>query len=222
MERKSVLIIDDHPLICDAYVQALHKVVKDPLSLKIQTAGNCDHAYDMIKRTPAHAGWDLVFLDMRLPPSVGGEILSGQDLGEAIRQKFLQTPILVCTTYNDNFKIQDIFNSLNPEGFLIKNDIDPNDIVQAVISIFSGGVFYSHTVASLMRKRMFQATRVDKWDRRILYELSIGTKMKDMPKVIPLSLAAIEKRKRSLKEMFNVEDKTDRELVLIAIEKGYI
>ena len=48
MERKktSVLIIDDHPLICDAYVNALHFIEKEnsEISFKITLTHNCDDA----------------------------------------------------------------------------------------------------------------------------------------------------------------------------------
>ncbi len=64
---------------------------------------------------------------------------------------------------------------------------------------------------------------IDSIDRKILYELSIGARMKDMPNYVPLSAASIEKRKRHLKKIFNVKDKGgDRELILVAKEKGLI
>jgi hypothetical protein len=46
--------------------------------------------------------------------------------------------------------------------------------------------------------------------------------MKDLPNVLPMSIAGIEKRKRQLKEMFNVQENEDRELILKAKEKGFI
>jgi hypothetical protein len=37
-----------------------------------------------------------------------------------------------------------------------------------------------------------------------------------------MSIAGIERRKRQLKEMFNVEESEDRELILKAKEMGFI
>ena len=59
-------------------------------------------------------------------------------------------------------------------------------------------------------------------DRKILYELSIGSRMKDLPNYIPLSVASIEKRKRQLRKVFGVKNKGDRELILKAREIGVI
>ena len=219
-----VLIIDDHPLICDAYKSALQQVMKENenIQLQIEAAPNCDRARDMITNTWTSSGWDLVFLDIRLPASSDRKILSGEDLGEMIRQHHPLAKIIVATTFNDNYRIQNIFKSLNPEGFLIKNDLDPKELVTAIVKILQGGVHYSNTVSTLMRKRLYNEIVVDKIDRQILYELSIGTKMKDLPNVVPLSIAGIEKRKRILKQIFDVEDQGDKALILKAREKGFI
>lgn len=225
MNRMSkVLIIDDHPLICDAYKSALHQVMKENenIQLQIEAASNCDRARDMITNTWTNSGWDLVFLDIRLPASSDRKILSGEDLGEMIRKNHPLAKIIVATTFNDNYRIQNIFKSLNPEGFLIKNDLDPKELVTAIVKILQGGVHYSNTVSNLMRKRLYNEIVVDKIDRQILYELSIGTKMKDLPNVVPLSIAGIEKRKRILKQIFDVEDQGDKALILKAREKGFI
>jgi len=63
---------------------------------------------------------------------------------------------------------------------------------------------------------------LDKIDRQLLYELSIGTKTKDLPNILPLSMASIEKRKRALKKLFDVTEKGDQSLIKIAKEKGFI
>ena len=112
--RHKVLIIDDHPLICDSYRDALQTVMNrnGNVQMKIETAGNCDVAKEKILNTNAKGGWDLVFLDIRLPPSKDRRILSGEDLGEMIRQHHPLAKIIVATTFNDNYRIQNIFQSI--------------------------------------------------------------------------------------------------------------
>ena len=223
-EKNKVLIIDDHPLICDAYRSALQQVMREHknINLKIESAENCDSAREKITNTWTEDGWDLVFLDIRLPASKDRRVLSGEDLGELIRENHPLAKIMIATTFNDNYRIQNIFNSLNPEGFLIKNDLDPKELVNAIVKIMQGGVHYSQTVSNLMRKKMHTNINIDKIDRQILYELSLGTKMKDLPNIVPLSIAGIEKRKRILKEIFDVEDQGDKALILKARELGFI
>jgi hypothetical protein len=57
-------------------------------------------------------------------------------------------------------------------------------------------------------------------DRIILYQLSLGTKTKDLHHYLPLSYRAIENRKRRLKEYFEASD--DRTLLEKARERGYV
>ena len=65
---------------------------------------------------------DIVFLDIKLPPSKDGKILSGEDLGIKINQLLPDTKIIISTTFNDNYRIHNILENINPDGFLIKND----------------------------------------------------------------------------------------------------
>ncbi len=223
-QQHKVLIIDDHPLICNQYIEALQEVMSQDqqLRMKIEAVGDCDSAKEKIKNTSSKGVWDLVFLDIRMPPSKDRRILSGEDLGEMIRQCHPLAKIIVATTFNDNYRIQNIFKSLNPEGFLIKNDIDTPELIEAILKVMQGGVHYTSTVANLLRKKMFTDINIDKIDRQILYELSVGTKMKDLPNFVPLSIAGIEKRKRNLKQIFDVEDQGDKALILKARELGFI
>ena len=74
-------------------------------------------------------GIDIVFLDISLPPSADGEYLSGEDLGIAIKKLLPKCKIVVATTFNDNYRIQAILKNVNPDGFLIKNDVNKDELV---------------------------------------------------------------------------------------------
>lgn len=224
MNAYLVLIIEDHPLITEAYKKAFSQIsLKNPqLSFIISTANNCDEAYLKINDASKQQGFDIIILDIKLPPSKEGILLSGEDLGLKIIELLPDSKIVVSTTFNDNYRINSIFKSLNPEGFLIKNDLNPRELVLAIESIIEGRPYYSKSVIELMRKLTTNDFLIDAIDRKLLYELSKGTKMSQLPEIIPLSISALEKRKRVLKEIFNLADKEDRDLFRIAEEKGFI
>jgi len=219
-----VLIIDDHPIIADAYKSAFDFISEEKPGVKfdISIVNNSDDAIEKINEETKRNGIDIVFLDISLPPSTDGKILSGEDIGIKIKQSMPKCKIIISTTYNDNYRIQVILKSVNPEGFLIKNDINKDELVTSIKSIMSGSPYYSKSVLELFRKQTSIDYRLDKIDRQLLYEMSIGTKMKDLPKIIPMSMAGLEKRKKHLKEIFEVKDNDDRELILRAKEKGFI
>ena len=218
----NILIIEDHPLIIEAYKNALLQISSknDKLNFKIDIANDCDTAYYKIKEETIKLNTDVVFLDIKLPASKDGKIISGEDLGIKIRNLLPNVKIIVATTHNDNYRIHNIFKSINPDGFLIKNDLTPEELVLAIEKTINDSCYYSKTVIKLMRKQTSSNFLLDEIDRKILFEISRGSKMSELPKVIPLSIAAIEKRKRVLKEIFNA--KNDRDLIRIGEEKGFI
>jgi len=220
MHRYTVLIIDDHPLIAEVYENALSNISeKGTQNFDITIVNSCDTALNKIKEAITI---DLVFLDINLPKSNDNQFLSGEDLGLEIRKLLPNAKIIVSTTYNDNYRVHNILKSIKPEGFLIKNDINRKDLVAAVESILEGSPHYSKTVLKLLRTHMGHDFFVDNIDRQILYELSIGTKMIDLPAIVPLSKGGIESRKRKLKEIFSIENENDRVLVQLAKQKGFI
>ncbi len=219
------LIIDDHPLITEAYKSAFKYIESNNKHLKfnIEEANTCDAAFELIKEhVSKKLKLDLVFLDMRLPASEDGTIISGEDLGVKINELLPETKIIVSTTFNDSFRVHSILKSINPDGFLVKNDITPDELVSAIKEVLVNPPYYSKTVMKLLRNNVTSDYLLDDLDRKIIYELSIGTKTKDLPKVIPLSITAIEKRKRHLKSIFDIDGSEDRELILAAKEKGFL
>ncbi len=226
MEAKmfNILIIDDHPLIAQAYNLALLELKsKEDVDFIVEVCHNCTDGYKAIKDAVSDKkSIDLVFLDISLPPSKDGKILSGEDLGIKFRELLPAAKIIVSTTYSDNYRIHNIIKSVNPEGFLIKNDLDPDELLKAIVAVLDGKLYFTESVLEVLRNNVSSDHMLDSMDRRILYELSIGTKMKDIPNVLPLSIAGIEKRKRNLKVIFNIKKNSDKDLIQLAKKKGFI
>jgi hypothetical protein len=67
-----------------------------------------------------------------------------------------------------------------------------------------------------------EAIEIDVFDKQILFHISKGTKMTDIPQYIPISLEAIEKRKQNLKIVLNLKEDSDMELIREAKSKGLL
>ena len=220
----NVLIVDDHPIIADAYKSAFDYISSEDegVEFNITIVNNSDDAIETITKASITNGIDIVFLDISLPPSSDGKILSGEDIGIKIRKIIPDCKIIIATTFNDNYRIQVILKNVNPDGFLIKNDVNKEELVTSIKSILAEAPYYSKSVLELFRKQSSIDYKLDKIDRQLLYEMSIGTKMKDLPKIIPMSMTGLEKRKKHLKVLFEVKENDDRELILKAKAKGFI
>jgi len=224
MKIYSVLIVDDHPLICESYQDAFKKVssLDKNIDFKFEVVHDSDSAIEKIDEYSKNKNLDIIMLDINIPPSKDGKVLSGEDLGLKVKQALPNAKIMIATMYNDNFRLNSILKNIDPEGFIVKNDINSEELVVAIQKVIDKPPYYSPSVLNLMRSQIANDYILDKTDRKLLYELSIGSKMKDLPNVLFLSIAGVERRKRRLKDIFGVKNQSDRELLLIAKEKGFI
>lgn len=224
--QKNVLIIEDHPLIVDGYKKSLKQLESESeYQFNIQEARNCNDAYSIIKKyRQTETLLDIAFLDIRIPPSSDGLILSGEDLGKKIKEMLPETKILVSTTFNNPYRIHNIMVNLDPMALLIKSDLTPDDLFTVILNVIDNIPYYTKTVLQILRKTTSSNIILDKTDRKLLYELSIGTMTKDLPKILNLSLGGIERRKRQLRDKFNIVSSrnNDKDLLLTAKEKGFI
>ena len=166
--------------------------------------------------------FDLVLLDINIPSSTDQKFICGEDLGIEFKKFFPQIKIIVFTAHSSNYRLNSILKSLNPEGFLIKSDIDFVKLLDALNSVLTDLPYYSKAILQLMRRHMANEFTLDKIDRQLLYQLSKGAKMKHLTDIIPLSTSALELRKRNLKELFEVEHGDDRSLLIKAEEHGFL
>lgn len=219
-----VLLIDNEPSILEIYEIALNRVslLINNYTFEIKTAKDSETAMQKIVLASKSDGFDIIFLDIKLPPSDDGEILSGEDIGIKINELLPNSKIIISTSYDDNYRVQNLLKNVNPDGFLIKNDTNTEELVKAIKNVINAPPYYSISILKLLRKKISSDLLLDNIDRQLLYEMSIGTKMKDLPNIIPRSMAALEKRKRHLIEIFNVQENDDRGLILAAKEKGFI
>lgn len=189
----SVLIIEDCSIIADAYKYILDSIVNTKFNICF--ALNCDEAIQQVKRKNNQ----LILLDLQLPVSKDERYLSGDDLGLLIRQAYKRTKIVVLTSISNRLRIMNIINTISPEGFILKSDIDSEQLKSAIEVVLQGKTFYSKTIKKYTEKTDFKGVVIDDLDRQILYHLSMGEKTKDLSKHIPLSTRAIEVRKTKLK-----------------------
>src|SRR5690606_9525139 len=200
----NVLIVEDHPLIVDNFKNALNYVEKSTgtINFKIDTATNCKTAYSKIQSATLNGGIDIVFLDISLPPDEDNQLYSGEELGIKIRELLPNARIIICTSYDEDFRLNRIMANINPRAFLIKCDVEFSDFVKAIEKLIDNQTYYTRTVTNLLRKKSAYKIDLDDIDIKILIEISNGAKMKDLLELLPLSKSSIDKRRLDIKTKF--------------------
>lgn len=222
-ETIKILMIDDHPMIIEGYQNTLQFTKKENQVLVIDIANNCDEAiHFMDKSIKNNSPYQVLFVDISLPPSKDGLMNSGEDLAIYARKILPQAKIIILTMFDESYRIHNIIKTINPEGFLIKSDLTSSELSSAFQAVLNNPPFYSGTVNSHLRKTNESDIVIDDKNRRILYLLSQGAKNKSLATHLDISLSAIEKRKKQLKEIFLIDDGQDETLINEARKKGFI
>lgn len=221
-ESIKILMVDDHPMILDGYRNILTNSLGEQKNLLIDLANSCEEAFYQVESSLNNSPYDLIYLDVSLPPAKKLKILSGEDLGVKIREISPQTKIIIMTMYSENMRVYNLMKNIQPEGLLIKTDVNPLEFIISFEKVMSGNLYYSQTVNEMLRKQFINDLVLDNIDRSILFHISKGVKTKDLANIVNLSLPAIEKRKRNIKEAIGVDQGGDLVLVEKARELGFL
>ncbi|MBJ6367291.1 response regulator [Snuella sedimenti] len=149
----NVLILENYPIIIEAYKMALNQIASGNNKFKF----NVDIAHDYIaadikiNETLDETPYDLVLLDYNLFSTNRPGIISGIDLGIKIKQLNPRTKLIILTSEDDDRKLYNNFKMLKPHGFLIKNDFLYEDLIQALTKVIHGSHYYSNIVSSILR-----------------------------------------------------------------------
>ncbi len=219
-KKLNILIVDDHPMTIWGYELTL-KMYAEDYEWNFGKANNCDQAIKILENN-THTPYQVVLLDINLPASDSGNIKNGEDLGLEIRKLYPDIKIIVLTMLGDALRIKYILKNLNPNGFIIKSQITPELLFDSIANVLKNGNFYCKEVQKVLPLNIPNHEELNTFDKEILYYISIGEKMKNLPKHIPLSMASIERRKKNLKIFFGISEGTNRDLIHRAREKGFL
>ena len=219
--KKNILIVDDHPFIIDGYKNAITRYKPNLYEYSFTQGKDCETGYNIITN-PETIPFDVAFLDISMPVYQEKGIHSGEDLAKLIMQLMPNCKIILLTMYTELLKIKNIIDSINPAGLVIKNDLTFDELLFGFDKILKDEIYYSHSVIKMANQNENGVDGVDQFDKLILFHISKGTRTKDIPQYIPISLTAIERRKANLKELFQIKDGSDIDLVREAKNKGII
>ncbi|MCC9062217.1 response regulator [Flavobacterium piscisymbiosum] len=219
--KKNILIVDDHPFIIEGYKNAITRYNPHQYEFLISQAHDCKSGYDLIEdeKTPH---FDVAFLDISMPAYEEKDIFSGEDLAKLILKKMPNCKVILLTMYTELLKIKTIIRTIQPNGLIIKNDLTFDELLFAFDKVMKNDKYYSQSVQKILNQSPHNSIEIDEFDKQILFHLSKGTPVYDMPQYIPISQNAIEKRKVSLKELLKVKSGSDDDLVKEAKSKGLL
>ena len=219
--KNNILIVDDHPFIIQGYKNAITRYNPKQYEFFITEAKDCESGYNVITN-PETSAFDVAFLDISMPSYDEKGIFSGEDLALLLHEYMPNCKIILLTMYTELLKIRTIIDAINPLGLVIKNDLTFDELLFGFNKVINNEIYYSQSIQKMLDQSEQETMEIDLFDKQILFHISKGTKTKDIPQYIPISLSAIEKRKENLKKMLDIKDETDIELVREAKNRGIL
>ncbi len=219
-----VLIVDDHPVIVEAFIIMFTIRGLEHYEFTIDTAIDCDSGQKKIDESLKKKLYDVIFFDVRMPPSSDGKIVSGEDLAIYAKGVSPSTRIVIYTMFNQDSRIHNILKNVNPDGFMSKTDLSSKDFALAFDTIMKKPPYYSATIIKYFRNQSVKTEDpiLDDVNRKIIFHLSVGVKTKDLPSYVNLSLSTVEKRKLHIKTILNIDKANDDEMIEEARKRGLV
>jgi DNA-binding NarL/FixJ family response regulator len=219
----NILIVDDHPMTVDGYVNLLSDGGFQKELPNFIKSHNCEDAYNkIIFELKQDKNIDFALLDINLPPFKKLNISNGIDLALLIREKFKNCKIVLLTMHSEPLTVDKIIKGVKPEGLISKSDINFELFPLICKRILEGEIVQSETIIESQRDLFKKNINWDNHDNQILILISQGVKTVNLPNYIPLSMSAIEKRKANIKDQLLKEKGSDKDLIEKAKNLGLL
>lgn len=197
--RRSVLVVDDHPLVRRGLRQVLGS---EPDLEVIAEASRADQALAILEeRSP-----DLVIIDLSLDAS------HGLDLVKQIKTRFPETRVLVLSMYDEELYAERCLRA-GAAGYLQK-DQPSERILEAVRVVLSGRVYVSSEMADRVLQRLVggrdsEGSAIAKLSNRelqVLEMLGQGLTTQQMAERLHLSVKTVHAYREKLKARLGLEN----------------
>ncbi|KLT68148.1 response regulator [Flavobacterium sp. ABG] len=219
----NILIVDDHPMTVDSYINLLSYSSLQEKNLHFIKSYNCEEAYNKINLyEKQNSVIHFALLDISIPPYKDLNINSGVDLASLLRKKFPFCKVVLLTMHSEALTVDKIIKEIKPEGFISKSDINFELFPVICQKVLNGEFYKSPTIIESQRELLKKNINWDNHDSQILILLAEGVKTVNLPNYIPLSMSAIEKRKANIKDQLLEGKGGDKDLIDKAKKLGLL
>lgn len=210
----TLLLADDHPLVREGikYSLAANRTIR-----VIGEASNGKEAVALAKKLQP----DVVLMDIQMPE------MSGLEATKLVVRFVPKTKILALTTHDNREYIVNM-TKLGAKGYVFK-DTPPSELVKAIETVCSGGVYYSPGADKVVMEELTQPhvhsggnllSELSPREVEVLRLIVSGVTTKDIAKRLTVSLRTIHAHKEHIGKKLGVTNVAG--LTTIALREGVI
>jgi DNA-binding NarL/FixJ family response regulator len=184
MEKKRLLICDDHLIFCEAIAEVIRS--KYP-NIEINICLSISEAQQMLNAKE----YDVLIADIKLPDGDGNDFIFKNKL------KLSDTIVIVLSAYYNPYIIDKSIKS--GVDYFLKKEQSTNDIFNAIEGnkanklLEEGFVFDNQTKVTLLSKQ----------EREIVYLISLGHVSKEIAELLAISKSTVDTHRKNIHRKLN-------------------
>jgi DNA-binding NarL/FixJ family response regulator len=203
MNTIKILLVDDHPLVRDGLRARLEAM---PQFEVVAEAGGAAEALEQAARHPV----DLVLMDINMRGANGIEATA------QFKQAFPQIAVLILSMHD---KVEYVSQAIQAgaRGYVLK-DAPGKDIVVAIETVMSGGIYYSAALARQLSQPQNQDNQLTSREHEVLRHIANGESNKQIARALDLSVRTVETHRLNIKRKLGIEGQA--ELIRFAVQNA--
>lgn len=198
-----ILLVDDHPLVRDGLRARLEAM---PQFEVVAEAGGAAEALEQAARHPV----DLVLMDINMRGANGIEATA------QFKQAFPRIAVLILSMHD---KVEYVSQAIQAgaRGYVLK-DAPGKDIVVAIETVMSGGIYYSAALARQLAQPQNQDNQLTSREHEVLRHIANGESNKQIARALDLSVRTVETHRLNIKRKLGIEGQA--ELIRFAVQNA--
>lgn len=205
-----ILLVDDHAVVRQGYASLLTMMLIDVTVYEAETP---QQAMQILAKTPV----DIAILDINL------EQVSGLQLAPRLLLRWPKLKIIFFSMFDDPSVVNRAMQS-GANGYITKRS-PPETMVEAIKAVSNGKTYIEHKLANDLARYTYQdckdpCDRLTQREFEIFISVAKGLRRAKIAADLSISDKTVSNAITQLKSKLHVE--TSTELVLLAIEKGYV
>ncbi|WP_292931998.1 response regulator transcription factor [Noviherbaspirillum sp.] len=200
-----ILLIDDHPLVRDGLRARLETI---PHFTIVAEAGNADEALQ-------HAATEMIDIAL-MDINLSG--MNGIELTGRFNTLYPEIAVLMLSMHDKAEYVMQAIQA-GARGYVLK-DAPAMDIITAIDTVMSGGIYYSAGLAKQLSRPMPPALLLTPREREVLKCIATGKSNKHIARDMNLSVRTVETHRLNIKRKLGIEGQAD--LIRFALEQTQI
>jgi DNA-binding NarL/FixJ family response regulator len=196
-----ILLVDDHPLVRDGLRARLEAMPQ------FQVVAEAGGAAEALQQAVQH-DIDLVLMDINMRGTNGIEATA------QFRLAFPRIAVLILSMHD---KLEYVSQAIaaGARGYVLK-DAPGKDIVVAIETVMSGGIYYSAALARQLAQPQHQDNQLTGREQEVLRHIAHGESNKQIARALDLSVRTVETHRLNIKRKLGIEGQA--ELIRYAVQ----